>query len=81
VNSLDKRADCTTTLGVDVDAAMHDRTAASCGVNDVLAPLAASGLAQLSHAFLPRPQQPPALAPNCASKAQYPLSCLALGIQ
>jgi hypothetical protein len=43
VNALDKRADCTTTLVLDVDAAAHDRTTASCGVSDVLATLARSG--------------------------------------
>lgn len=40
VNWLDKRADGTTTLALDVDATPHDRTTASCGVSDVLAPLA-----------------------------------------
>jgi hypothetical protein len=39
VNALDKRADCTTTLVLDVDAAAHDRATASCGVRDVLAEL------------------------------------------
>jgi hypothetical protein len=45
VNWLDKRADCTTTLELDVDAAKCDRTKASCGVSDVLAVLARCGIA------------------------------------
>jgi hypothetical protein len=77
VNWLDKRADGTTTLVLDVDAAMADRTQASCGVSDVLAPLARSGRVQLSHAFWPHPQQPPATvlrAPIVVSCARNPMN-------
>lgn len=41
--SLDKRAEGTTALVLDVAAATHDRSRASCGVSDVLATLAGRG--------------------------------------
>jgi hypothetical protein len=81
MNSLDKRADCTTTLGLDVDAAPHDRMTASCGVSDVLATLATSALAGLSHAFTPGDVVLNSHPHSHAPMHQYPLSCLALGIQ
>lgn len=31
MNSVDKRADCTTLIVLDVDAANHDRASAGCG--------------------------------------------------
>jgi hypothetical protein len=45
VNLLDKRADGTTTLVLDVHAAAADRTTPTCGVSDVLAPLSPMSLA------------------------------------
>jgi hypothetical protein len=45
VNLLKKRADCTTTLVLDVDAMQADRARATCGVIDVLAALSPMSLA------------------------------------
>jgi hypothetical protein len=66
VNLLEKRADCTTTLLLDVDAVQADRARATCGVSDVLAALSPKSLAGSVTLCCSSSQQPPAVARNCA---------------
>jgi hypothetical protein len=54
LNSLDKRAVCTTSVEFDVDAAVNDRTASTCGVSDVLSASPVGVGASSMMLFLPR---------------------------
>ena len=68
LNSLDKRAVCTTSVEFDVDAAVNDRTMSTCGVSDVLSasPFGVGASSMMS--FLPRLSN--------SHKSEYPSSCL-----
>lgn len=69
--SLDKRADCTTALVLDVPTVQLDRPTPCCGVSDVLAALCLAQLGCPQSRF--SQQQPPARPPLLSS-------CLALGM-
>jgi hypothetical protein len=68
LNSLDKRAVCTTSVEFDVDAAVNDRTTSTCGVSDVLSASPFGMGASSMMPFLPRLSN--------SHKSEYPSSCL-----